>query len=98
MKSNVLLDAYCKELRLPTALREYSETARRCAAQNLEYALLLQDILELGSVPDRQCFDTCFMSDAKYKFYDCNNVSRDSRSEPARQSHRPSHTGGQVSL
>jgi len=47
MKSNVLLDAYCKELRLPTVLREYRETARWCAAQNLEYCRFLQDVLEL---------------------------------------------------
>jgi len=47
MKSNVLLDAYCKELRLPTVLREYIETAQRCAAQNLVHARFLQDVLEL---------------------------------------------------
>ena len=47
MKSNVLLEAYCKELRLPTILREYSEVARQCAQNNREYAGFLQDTLEM---------------------------------------------------
>lgn len=53
MKSNVLLDAYCKSLKLPTVAREYARLSRQCAEENRGYAAFLQNLLEL-EVQSRQ--------------------------------------------
>ena len=47
MKSHVLLESYCKMLKLPTVAREYSRLARQCAQENRGYAAFLQNLLEL---------------------------------------------------
>ena len=47
MKSHVLLEHYCKTLKLPTVWREYGRLARQCAEKNRGYAAFLQDLLEL---------------------------------------------------
>ncbi len=46
MKSNVLLESYLKELRLPTMAREYANIARQCAQNNQDYTAFLQALLE----------------------------------------------------
>ncbi len=46
MNNTVLLDAYLKELRLPTMAREYENLARQCAQENKGYTEFLQDLLE----------------------------------------------------
>lgn len=53
MKSHVLLDNYCKSLKLPTVAREYARLARQCAEENRGYAAFLQNLLEL-EVQSRQ--------------------------------------------
>lgn len=53
MKSHVLLDSYCKALKLPTVAREYGRLARQCAQENRGYAAFLQNLLEL-EVQSRQ--------------------------------------------
>lgn len=47
MKSHVLLDNYCKTLKLPTVLQEYGRLARQCGEENRGYAAFLQAVLEL---------------------------------------------------
>jgi len=47
MKSHVLLESYCKSLKLPTVAREYRRLARQCAEENRGYAPFLQNLLEL---------------------------------------------------
>jgi DNA replication protein DnaC len=47
MKSHILLENYCKSLKLPTVAREYGRLARQCAAENRGYAAFLQNLLEL---------------------------------------------------
>jgi len=47
MKSHVLLDSYCKTLKLPTVAREYGRLARQCGEENRGYAPFLQNVLEL---------------------------------------------------
>jgi DNA replication protein DnaC len=47
MKSHVLLENYCKSLRLPIVMQEYSRLARQCSQENKGYAAFLQGILEL---------------------------------------------------
>ena len=53
MKSHVLLENYCKSLKLPTVAREYARLARQCAEENRGYAAFLQNLLEL-EVQSRQ--------------------------------------------
>ncbi|MBU2573288.1 MAG: IS21-like element helper ATPase IstB [Elusimicrobia bacterium] len=53
MKSNILLENYCKTLKLPTVSREYGRLARQCAQENRGYAAFLQNLLEL-EVQSRQ--------------------------------------------
>lgn len=53
MKSHVLLENYCKSLKLPTVAREYARLARQCGEENRGYAAFLQNLLEL-EVPSRQ--------------------------------------------
>lgn len=47
MKSHVLLENYCKSLKLPTVCREYKRLARQCSEENRGYAAFLQNLLEL---------------------------------------------------
>ncbi len=47
MKSHVLLENYCKTLKLPTVAREYGRLARQCAQEDRGYAAFLQNLLEL---------------------------------------------------
>ena len=47
MKSRVLLDNYCKTLRLPTVAQEYGRLARQSSQENLGYGAFLQNLLEL---------------------------------------------------
>jgi DNA replication protein DnaC len=47
MKSHVLLESYCKALKLPTVAREYGRLARQCGEENRGYAAFLQAVLEL---------------------------------------------------
>jgi DNA replication protein DnaC len=53
MKSHVLLENYCKSLKLPTVAREYARLARQCGEENRGYAAFLQNLLEL-EVQNRQ--------------------------------------------
>lgn len=53
MKSHVLLENYCKSLKLPTVAREYARLARQCGQENRGYAAFLQNLLEL-EVQSRQ--------------------------------------------
>lgn len=53
MKSHVLLENYCKSLKLPTVAREYARLARQCGEENRGYAAFLQTLLEL-EVQSRQ--------------------------------------------
>jgi DNA replication protein DnaC len=45
-KSTVLLEHHLKALKLPTMLREYAKTARRCAEQNIDHAGFLLQMTE----------------------------------------------------
>ena len=47
MKSHLLLESYCKTLKLPTVLREFGRLARECAQKDRGYAHFLQAVLEL---------------------------------------------------
>jgi len=47
MKNHVLLDNYCKSLKLPAVGREYRRLARQCGQENRGYAAFLQNLLEL---------------------------------------------------
>jgi DNA replication protein DnaC len=46
-KSNLLLEAHLKALRLPTFLREYDKVARQCAAEGLDCRSFLKQLCEL---------------------------------------------------
>jgi len=47
MKNNLLLESYCKSLKLPTVLREYERLARECSQKDCCYAAFLSALLEL---------------------------------------------------
>lgn len=47
MKSHLLLESYCKALKLPTVAREWNRLARQCGEENRGYAAFLQSLLEL---------------------------------------------------
>jgi DNA replication protein DnaC len=47
VKSHLLLESYCKVLKLPTVWREYGRLARECGQKNRGYAAFLQALLEL---------------------------------------------------
>jgi DNA replication protein DnaC len=53
MKTNLLLDSYCKELRLPTVGREYARLAAACADANEDAVTYVERLLEL-EVQERQ--------------------------------------------
>jgi DNA replication protein DnaC len=47
MKNHLLLESYCKTLKLPTVWREFGRLARECAQKDRGYAAFLQSLLEL---------------------------------------------------
>jgi DNA replication protein DnaC len=46
MKNHLLLESYCKTLKLPAVWREYGRLARECSQKDRGYAAFLQAVLE----------------------------------------------------
>ena len=47
MDSNILLENYLKQLKLPTFIKEYRRTARQCAQEKRGFEPFLQQLTEL---------------------------------------------------